>query len=267
VQRVRTTSAIEAADYVSEYLNKFNHNRDVYLSIAEKFSTQMNNWKATDKDKHFHPSPTLVKKICVDTIPDGQNSCLYVDFGGTFFRLGIATVDRLPDNTTLHIESKIMPIPKHISAVEDLFKFIGKNVERFSEGRFMTRIPDGEVPVAFVCSFPFDIGSSINSAVIRRFTKQIDITENLHIDAGAYLQKELDKLTTRFNFKVSCVLNDTTSTLLSFANSHFYIEQSASLENLAENCQIGLICGLGCNTAFFRQKTGSNFMHGMGRLW
>ena len=80
VQRVRTTSAIEAADYVTEYLNKFNHNRDVYLNIAEKFSTQMDNWKATDKDKHFHPSPTLVKKICVYSIPEGKNSCLYGRF-------------------------------------------------------------------------------------------------------------------------------------------------------------------------------------------
>lgn len=89
--------------------------------------------------------------------------------------------------------------------------------------------------------------------------------EHTTIDAGEYLQNELDKLklgVDDFKFKVSVVMNDTTATLLSYKNTNIYdMHQNV---NDVDSCEASLILGLGCNMAYFDTDIGQVVCTEMG---
>lgn len=87
------------------------------------------------------------------------------------------------------------------------------------------KIPIGStLKVAFVFSFPFDyLDNNISKCKNRRFTKAIEFTNDpKERDFAQILEEKLKNLDCDVNFKVECILNDTTATLLSFANTNIY---------------------------------------------
>lgn len=248
-------------DQVNSYLEKFDLPNDTCKKIINDFtnnlSTQLTS-NNSSKNTSVKPVITPIKKLNFTDPKPGKN-CVFLDFGGKFFRVGLGTfaidASKCLKKPLLHTEVQILPVPKRLytSSVEEILNFVTQRVKVFTGSRaFLDHINLGHgetIEIAFVFSFPFDyINNDMAQCKIRRFTKQVEFTSDDR-DIAAMLEQKLNglNLENNINFKVNCVLNDTTATLLSFANTNIY--DVATVDTT--NCMISLIFGTGLNIAYY----------------
>jgi len=253
IARLRTTSSSKRDSNINEYLSKFAHEIDTYVTISKQFSTNLREGLQGNSTSSLKPTRTHVSQTSVtEPLNADRSECLYVDFGGSYFRIGFSSYILQNGKPFLHTESQVTPLPKNASnfTIGQVFEYIANRVKNFARQVVVANLKTQFLPVAFIWSFPCTPGPTISSAMNRRFTKLNDLEVD-SVDVGKGLQEALDNLKFEkpINFQVKVVMNDVTACLLSFCNANIYDSQQ-NVKN-PENCQISMICGLGCNAGFY----------------
>jgi len=246
---------------VKGYLQQFQHAEEDYHKMISNFGEHLSSQLKTNNgstETSMQPCVTPINRLVYNDPQPGQN-CVFVDFGGKNFRVGCCFFSHAspPPGSSglLHTELQIYPVPKRLlsESLETIVDFIAAKVIAFCKSKVYRDnvcLPEGtSLRIAFVFSFPFDyIENDRSRAVIRRFTKQIEFTSDGK-EVGAILEEKLAAfdLENKIKFKVDCILNDTSATLLSFVNTNIY--DSSIVDST--NCLISLIFGTGCNIAYY----------------